>query len=150
MHLAELSNTQSRTLYSHLSDNSVAVHKRSPKVHKRPDLSSTGRVFNIEKDTLYATKCICVLSQVPLVRTFERILVYIHTAVVSEEEPEMALEAYIYNLLHEVPLPPPGRSLKFSVMGKTIVGQRPGMTSLILLYYDIPLNFFVFKYSFVL
>jgi hypothetical protein len=122
MHMAELSNAQSRTLYSHLSENFSEVHKRSPMVVKKKH----ERTFNYERDTLYATKSLCLLSQVPLIRTFERILVHLYNAIMSVNQPDLPFESHLYNLLFEVPMPPLGRSVTFTVMGNNINAQRPG------------------------
>ena len=123
MHMAELSNTQSRTLYSHLSENSTEVHKRSP----MPGKKKAERTFSIERDTLYCTKCLCLLSQIPLIRTFERILVYLYNAIMSVDQPDLPFESHIFNLLFEVPMPPAGKSVGFTVMGNSINCQRPGI-----------------------
>ena len=123
MHLAELSNAQSRTLYSHLQGN---VYKRSPRLHKRPDSKSIGRLYDVRHDKLYVTKSIGVISQLPLVDVFEKILRSLHTAVVSPDETDLPLESYIYNLIFEITIPPPGRSMQFSCMGQSMFCQRPG------------------------
>ncbi|ELU14295.1 hypothetical protein CAPTEDRAFT_228570 [Capitella teleta] len=132
MHMAELSNTQSRTLYSHLTENSTEVHQRSPLVVKKKQ-----RTFSIEKDTLYATKCMCILSQIPLIRTFERILVFLYNAIMSTDQPDLPFESHIFNLIFEVPMPPLGGSVAFTVMGNRIIGQRPGSMELPLLDYPL-------------
>ncbi|KAL0962627.1 hypothetical protein UPYG_G00342960 [Umbra pygmaea] len=48
------------------------------------------------------------------------------------------LESYVHNILYEVPLPPPGRSLKFHGVYEPIVCQRPGPGELPLA--DFPLG----------
>ena len=85
------------------------------------------------RDALYVTKCICVIAQVQLMWTFEQLLRSLLAVVVSppSDGSKVSLESYVYNIINEVPLPPPGRSMKFSVPGGTIVCQRPGTTSAI-------------------
>ena len=125
MHLAECSNAQSRTLYSHLGP----VYRRSPKLGHRVEASTVGRVYDMGRDALYVTKCICVISQLQLMWTFEQLLrslVSVVTAPPSDGS-GLSLESYVYNIINDVPMPPPGRSLKFTVPGGTIVCQRPGM-----------------------
>ncbi|MGH0134292.1 UNVERIFIED_CONTAM: hypothetical protein FKN15_027075 [Acipenser sinensis] len=48
------------------------------------------------------------------------------------------LESYIFNILYEVPLPPSGRSLKFSGVYGPIICQRPSTSELPL--FDYPVN----------
>lgn len=129
--MAELSNTQSRTLYSHLQG---SVHKRSPKVHRRPDPKTIGKVYDMCRDKLFVTKCIALISQLPLNSAFEKILTCLYEAMISSSQGELdlPLESYIYNIIYEIPLPPPGRGMRFSVAGKTLLCQRPGKLQLII------------------
>ena len=129
MHIAELSNAQSRTLYSHLGD---PVHQRSPKLAKRPGSLSCGRMYDMRQDVLYCTRTIAVISPLPLIATFERLLRALHRLAVAEGGAGgdggeiLPLESYVYNIIYKVPLPPPGRSLKLTIPGGVnIVCQRP-------------------------
>ena len=144
MHMAELSNVQSRTLYSHLGP----VYTRSPKVSHRPDAKTVGHVYDTHRDTLYVTKCVCVISQLPLVHIFQRILSSMHSVIMSSLGPEMPLESYVYNIIYEVPLPPPGRSMQIYTTTGTIVCQRPGElgVSLDVSHSNIPMHC---MYSFI-
>ncbi|KAI0236071.1 DENN domain-containing protein 5A [Lamellibrachia satsuma] len=128
MHLAECSNAQSRTLYSHLGP----VYRRSPKLGHRVEASTVGKVYDMGRDALYVTKCICVISQLQLIWTFEQLLRSLLAVVVAppSDGSSLSLESYVYNIINEVPLPPTGRSLKFYVPGGTIVCQRPGIMEL--------------------
>ncbi|XP_064629809.1 DENN domain-containing protein 5B-like isoform X3 [Lineus longissimus] len=132
MHLAELSNDQSRTLYSHLGP----VHERSPKSKQKHGVNMAN-FYDISKDTLYVTKCICILSQMPFVTSIKEFLSTLHSAVIGREKPPLPLESYVYNILYEVPLPPPGRSMKFSVLNKSIYCQRPGISELPFFEYSL-------------
>ena len=122
MHMAELSNIQSRTLYSHLGH----VHSRSPKRGHRPDPQIMGRVFDHRKDNLYGSKSISIVSQLPLVNTFEKILKSLLELIQSPEMPRIPLESYIYNMIYEIPVPPPGRSMKITTYSQHLICQRPG------------------------
>lgn len=127
MHMAELSNTQSRTLYSHLGQ----VHTRSPKRGHHTDLHLTqplGKVYDIRRDTLQCTKCISLISQLPLIASLEQLLRdLLEVALNTSKEPELPLESYVYNILYEIPLPPPGRSMKLQTAMRSVICQRPGM-----------------------
>ncbi len=125
MHMAELSNVQSRTLYSHLGH----VHSRSPKRGHRPAPEVVGRVYEFRKDKLYGTKCISVISQLPLVNTYEKMLRGLLELIQSPEPPPLPLESYIFNMIYEIPLPPPGRSMKITTYTQNVICQRPGKSS---------------------
>ena len=82
----------------------------------------------MRKDNLLVTKCIGFISQLPLVGLYERMLrALLETILLSPDETDLPLESYVYNLIHEVPLPPPGTSLKLHITGKDITCQRPGI-----------------------
>lgn len=123
MHMAELSNAQSRTLYSHLS---VPVYKRSPKLSRKLDSKVVGNIYNIRKDTLFVTKCISVISYLPLISTFEKFLRLVYENVISVKEPDVPVESYICNVIYEIPLPQAGQSLTFNIAGQCLLCQRPG------------------------
>ncbi len=120
MHMAELSNAQSRTLYSRLGE-----YEQSPKRSHKPNVKTIGRIYDCRRDTLYVTKAISVISTTPLIATFEKILHAILDTIRRDEPLELPLESYIYNLIYEVPLPPPGRSMKLFTANQVLVCQRP-------------------------
>ncbi|XP_072915095.1 DENN domain-containing protein 5B isoform X5 [Hemitrygon akajei] len=94
--------------------------------------------YDISRDTLYVSKCICLITPLPFVQACRKFLLQLHKAVTSQQTPPLPLESYIHNILYEVPLPPPGRSLKFSGVYGPIICQRPGPTELPL--FDFPLR----------
>ncbi|XP_032893606.1 DENN domain-containing protein 5B isoform X2 [Amblyraja radiata] len=94
--------------------------------------------YDIGRDTLYVSKCICLITPLPFVQACRKFLRQLHKAVSSQQTPPLPLESYIHNILYEVPLPPPGRSLKFSGVYGPIICQRPGPTELPL--FDFPLR----------
>lgn len=123
MHMAELSNTQSRTLYPRLSP---AHTTHSLPSGKSLGLLSAGKVYDQKKDMLYGTKCIAIVSRLPLVCTFSEFLQSLYELVMDREPPELPLCSYIYNVIHEVPLLPPGRSMRIAIPKQSIVCQTPG------------------------
>ena len=129
MHMAELSNAQSQALYSHLGP----VYSRSPHPRRKApgeapqSAAPTGVIYDPRAHTLLVSKCICVTSSVPLVATFERLLRALLTVATGNGgRAHLSLESYVYNMLYEVPLPPPGRSMRLCTATETIVCQRPG------------------------
>ncbi|KAM5137761.1 DENN domain-containing protein 5A isoform 2-T2 [Mantella aurantiaca] len=94
--------------------------------------------YDISRDTLYVSKCICLITPMSFMTACKKVLEQLHQAVTSPQPPPLPLESYIYNLLYEVPLPPAGRSLKFSGVYGAIICQRPSTNELPL--FDFPVK----------
>lgn len=94
--------------------------------------------YDISRDTLYVSKCICLITPMSFMKACRSVLEQLHQAVTSPQPPPLPLESYIYNVLYEVPLPPPGRSLKFSGVYGPIICQRPSTSELPL--FDFPVR----------
>ncbi|KAM9555970.1 DENN domain-containing protein 5A isoform 8-T8 [Guaruba guarouba] len=94
--------------------------------------------YDISRDTLYVSKCICLITPMSFMKACKKVLEQLHQAVTSPQPPPLPLESYIYNILYEVPLPPAGRSLKFSGVYGPIVCQRPSTSELPL--FDFPVK----------
>ncbi|CAL1592098.1 unnamed protein product [Knipowitschia caucasica] len=82
--------------------------------------------YDASKDTLYVSKALCLLTPLPFLQASRHFLSQLHQAVASNTAPPLPLESYIHNILYEVPLPPPGRSLRFHGVQGPILCQRPG------------------------
>ncbi|XP_065813435.1 DENN domain-containing protein 5B [Labrus bergylta] len=82
--------------------------------------------FDPARDTLYVSKALCLLTPLPFLQASRQFLSQLHQAVTSQTAPPLPLESYIHNILYEVPLPPPGRSLRFHGVQGPILCQRPG------------------------
>uniref|UniRef100_A0A3B3UGZ1 DENN/MADD domain containing 5B n=1 Tax=Poecilia latipinna TaxID=48699 RepID=A0A3B3UGZ1_9TELE len=82
--------------------------------------------FDAARDTLYVSKALCLITPLPFLQASRQFLAQLHQAVTSQTAPPLPLESYVYNILYEVPLPPPGRSLRFHGVQGPIVCQRPG------------------------
>ncbi|KAG8579962.1 hypothetical protein GDO81_011108 [Engystomops pustulosus] len=93
--------------------------------------------YDISRDTLYVSKCICLITPLPFMQSCRKFLTQLYKAVTSPQPPPLPLESYIHNVLYEVPLPPPGRSLKFYGVYEPIVCQRPGPNELPLSDYPL-------------
>jgi len=84
--------------------------------HRQLQKTSVGRLSNYRPlHSLYATKSICVVMSHPFHRASESLLRHIlsvalhsaHSLPVSSTHP-LPVESHIFNMLYEVPLPPPG------------------------------------------
>lgn len=82
--------------------------------------------FDPARDTLYVSKALCLITPLPFLQASREFLAQLHQAVTSQTAPPLPLESYIHNILYEVPLPPPGRSLRFHGVQGPIMCQRPG------------------------
>ncbi|XP_058637713.1 DENN domain-containing protein 5A isoform X3 [Onychostoma macrolepis] len=109
-------------------------------LHAAPSLSRLQRFnsYDISRDTLYVSKCICLITPMAFAQACRRVLEQLHQAVTSPQPPPLPLESYVFNVLYEVPLPPAGRSLKFSGVYGPVVCQRPSTAELPL--FDFPLQ----------
>uniref|UniRef100_I3JFL8 DENN domain containing 5A n=1 Tax=Oreochromis niloticus TaxID=8128 RepID=I3JFL8_ORENI len=103
-----------------------------PMLHAAPAISRLQRFnsYDISRDTLYVSKCICLITPMAFAQACRKVLQQLHQAVTSPQPPPLPLESYIYNILYEVPLPPSGRSLKFSGVYGPVVCQRPSTSEL--------------------
>uniref|UniRef100_A0A8C2FQY1 DENN/MADD domain containing 5B n=1 Tax=Cyprinus carpio TaxID=7962 RepID=A0A8C2FQY1_CYPCA len=104
----------------------------------RRSCGCSGEGYDSVRDTLYVSKAMCLITPMPFMHACKRFLSQVHRAVISHQPPPLPLESYIYNILYEVPLPPPGRSLKFHGVYEPILCQRPGVGELPLA--DFPLS----------
>uniref|UniRef100_A0A665VPH8 DENN/MADD domain containing 5A n=1 Tax=Echeneis naucrates TaxID=173247 RepID=A0A665VPH8_ECHNA len=103
-----------------------------PMLHAAPAISRLQRFnsYDISRDTLYVSKCICLITPMAFAQACRKVLQQLHQAVTSPQPPPLPLESYIFNILYEVPLPPSGRSLKFSGVYGPVVCQRPSTSEL--------------------
>uniref|UniRef100_A0A7N6FER1 DENN/MADD domain containing 5A n=1 Tax=Anabas testudineus TaxID=64144 RepID=A0A7N6FER1_ANATE len=108
------------------------MHNSRPVLHSAPAISRLQRFnsYDISRDTLYVSKCICLITPMAFPQACRKVLQQLHQAVTSPQPPPLPLESYIYNILYEVPLPPSGRSLKFSGVYGPVVCQRPSTCEL--------------------
>ncbi|XP_046395461.1 DENN domain-containing protein 5B isoform X2 [Ischnura elegans] len=105
--------------------------------------SATQMEYDAAQDSLYASKSIALVCQLPYVRAAKKFLtgLYKHamdveggSTVVSFNSElgvfeclpeELSLESHVHNLLYEVCVPAPGRSVRFWCFGELLVLQRP-------------------------
>uniref|UniRef100_A0A8C5HG89 DENN domain-containing protein 5B-like n=1 Tax=Gouania willdenowi TaxID=441366 RepID=A0A8C5HG89_GOUWI len=92
--------------------------------------SSSSSSYDSSRDTLYVSKALCLITPMPYMQACRSYLAQLHKAATVKTAPPLPLESYVYNILYEVPLPAPGRSLKFYAVYEAIVCQRPGLGEL--------------------
>ncbi|XP_059486887.1 DENN domain-containing protein 5B isoform X2 [Neocloeon triangulifer] len=123
MHLTELSSSRhSGRMKAFNSDNTRSL----PRHFKlsTPLSKAAQSYYDSAKDTLYASKTINLICQLPFVHAANKFLSGLYQYSVTGGE--LSLESYVYNLVHQVPLPLPGRCLTFDCFEELILLQRPG------------------------
>jgi hypothetical protein len=81
--------------------------------------------YDYRKDTLYVSKSISIICSQPFVNTSTQVLHSIHKYVSRNDYDIHVLESFIYNLLYDIPLPSPGRSVRFWCLGGEASISRP-------------------------
>ncbi|TRY98720.1 hypothetical protein DNTS_003210, partial [Danionella cerebrum] len=135
-HSCQSSASSSSSSMDSLSSSLDEVESPSARIGSQTCACST-EGYDSVRDTLYVSKAICLIAPMPFMNACKRFLCQIQQAVTSHQPPPLPLESYIYNILYEVPLPPPGRSLKFHGVYEPVICQRPGVGELPLA--DFPL-----------
>ncbi|XP_028409168.1 DENN domain-containing protein 5B-like isoform X2 [Dendronephthya gigantea] len=138
MFMAELalSSTKTRShsaipYRDHLEGFETYLHNKSPS--PTPEI----KLYNSEKHNLLVSKCLCLVMPLPFISAAKACLNKIYQAGLHEEDLNFPLECYLYNLIYEVPLPPPGRNLKFTCIMEEVMCQRPGPNELPLFDYSM-------------
>ncbi|XP_028305349.1 DENN domain-containing protein 5B isoform X1 [Gouania willdenowi] len=115
------------------SMDSLASSLEEIDTHTSSSSSSSSRgagSYDSSRDTLYVSKALCLITPMPYMQACRSYLAQLHKAATVKTAPPLPLESYVYNILYEVPLPAPGRSLKFYAVYEAIVCQRPGLGEL--------------------
>lgn len=136
MYIAEmaLSSTKNRS-------RSVVPFKDVEQFNARRNNSKDGtcdiKLYSSEKHNLLVSKCLCLVMPLPLISAARTCLDKIYQGGLNEGDLNLTLECYVYNLIYEVPLPPPGRNMKFTCITEDVICQRPGLNELPLFDYSI-------------
>lgn len=90
MHLTELSSSKVPGVH-HISDvGSTRSLPRSFKLSGRQSRNNhSGALYDHTRDSLFVTKCVCLISQLPVVVAFRKFLEGLHNLVISREPPPM-------------------------------------------------------------
>lgn len=81
--------------------------------------------FDSSRDKLYVTKCICLVTSLPYMFPCRNFLQQLYDIAMKSSPSALPLEAFVYNVIYDVPLLPPGRSMKFYGPTGPIFCQRP-------------------------
>ncbi len=84
------------------------LENRTIQLHTKQDIN-----FTRSKDRLYAPKCLCLVTLEPIFQPLKRYLEQLYAITVGGLSGDLPLECYLFNLLYEVTLPPPGGDLRF-------------------------------------
>ncbi|XP_076762018.1 DENN domain containing pinstripe isoform X1 [Xylocopa sonorina] len=117
MHITELSSGQNGTPPT-VRKGQDGHNTRSLPRHFKLSAHSPGAAlayYDSTKDKLLVTKSISLLCQQPYLHAAKTFLTNLYKCVPRHPGPGLSLESYVYNLLYNVPVPLPGKSLKFFV-----------------------------------
>ncbi|XP_034238176.1 DENN domain-containing protein 5B isoform X2 [Thrips palmi] len=130
MHLTELSEGVGRTkgvAEQNASSRSLPRHFKLSGHHPKDAQS----YYDATKDTLFVTKSIALLGQLPFVRAAQLFLSTLHRYVMmgGPQNGGLSTESFVYNLLYEVTVPLPGRSTRISFFPPTLpsLGSDPSL-----------------------
>uniref|UniRef100_A0A1B0AU76 UDENN domain-containing protein n=1 Tax=Glossina palpalis gambiensis TaxID=67801 RepID=A0A1B0AU76_9MUSC len=146
MFITELSSGQQSHSLSRVKDGPVSRSlPRHFKVAGQAPQSAQS-YYDITKDKLYVAKSISLICQIPYSFAAEVFLTNLYKCLPRQPGPGISLESYVYNILYEVMLPQPGKSIRIylppeeahlSAVALTL--QRPDPTSELPLL-DFPLR----------
>ena len=80
---------------------------------KTPLPSNQDYNFSITEDRLYAPKCLCLVTSSPVFQPLKAYLEQLFAVTVERTRSELPVECYLYNLLYEVSMPGPSKTLHF-------------------------------------
>lgn len=83
--------------------------------------------FSRGKDQLYAPKCLCFVTTLPIFRPLKMYLEQLYAVTVGQVSCELPVASYLYNILYEISPPSPGKILKFK-------GELRSLASLCVLF----------------
>ncbi|XP_071871806.1 DENN domain containing pinstripe isoform X3 [Bombus fervidus] len=118
MHITELSSGQNGTPPTRARKGQDGHNTRSLPRHFKLSAHSPGAAlgyYDSTKDKLLVTKSISLLCQQPYLHAAKTFLTNLYKCVPRHPGPGLSLESYVYNLLYNVPVPLPGKSLKFFI-----------------------------------
>ncbi|KAH6924862.1 hypothetical protein HPB50_025760 [Hyalomma asiaticum] len=123
---------QALTFYEEVIDRQICSAMQTLQAMHLTELSSSGNKAPLSRTA-------AIKTEAPVSRSLPRsfrlmttssacrtILQKLLSLVQGRDSPPLPLESYVYNLLYELPLPPPGRSLRLSYLYQDYVCQRPG------------------------
>ncbi len=87
------------------------------------DLSEA--TYDYRNSVLYVTKAIAILVAEPLVAAASRVLTTMQKYVCKTDYDLNVLEGVVYNILYDIPLPSPGRSVRFWCLGEVVTLSMP-------------------------
>lgn len=70
--------------------------------------------FSRAVDKLYVPKCLCFVTSEPIFQSLKMYLRQLYAMSIGGIPSELPIECYLYNLLYEVSLPSPGKTLRFT------------------------------------
>ncbi|XP_064544503.1 DENN domain-containing protein 5B isoform X1 [Drosophila montana] len=146
MFITELSNGQQTHSLSRIKQDGP-VSRSLPRHFKVAGQApqSAQSYYDISKDKLYVAKSISLICQAPYAFAAQMFLKNLYRCLPRQPGAGISLESYVYNILYEVMLPQPGKSIRVylppaepHLPAIALILQRPSLAELPLL--DFPLR----------
>lgn len=114
MFITELSSGQTPPSLRRIKENENGISKSLPRHFKiiQSSPQSAQSYYDIGKDKLYVTKAITLVCQIPYAHAAEIFLTNLYKCLPRSPGPGLSLESYTYNILYEVCVPKPGKSIR--------------------------------------
>ena len=92
--------------------------------------------FDSSRDTLFATKCLCLISSHPIVKPLQAYLEQLYAITAGGKEAQLPVESYLFNLLYKIPMPRPGHKIVITGPLGKITWRSPSLADLPLCDYS--------------
>uniref|UniRef100_A0A0K0FQM2 DENN domain-containing protein 5B n=1 Tax=Strongyloides venezuelensis TaxID=75913 RepID=A0A0K0FQM2_STRVS len=99
---------------------------------------TSNRLYFSSHNQLYVSKCICLITKLPIVDGAKKFLYSLYDIIRSSQPCVLPIESYIYWITNEVPLPVEGSALKVHCQSMEIIVRRPSTNELP--FFDYPLT----------
>ncbi len=93
-------------------------------------------LYNPTSDELFSSASLCFVTTVPVFSPLKVYLEQLYAVTMEGEHASLPIESYLYNLLYEVCLPDPGRTVSFSGPLGSLNWYFPGKSDLPLCDYS--------------
>ena len=90
-----------------------ALQSQFQDTHRAGFNSDHDDYFDKAEDTLFAPKCLCLVTPQPIHRPCRALLEQLYAVTAGSLTASLSAESYLFNLLYEVTLPEPGKYLRF-------------------------------------
>uniref|UniRef100_A0A0N4ZBK9 UDENN domain-containing protein n=1 Tax=Parastrongyloides trichosuri TaxID=131310 RepID=A0A0N4ZBK9_PARTI len=99
---------------------------------------TSNRLYFSSHNQLYVSKCICLITKIPIVDGAKKFLYTLYDVIRSSQPCVLPVESFIHWITNEVPLPVVGSALKVRCQSMELIVKRPSKEELP--FFDYPLS----------